>query len=131
MENGADEMMRKRRSGRPRALDPRTNVTKLRTNASEDEIIKAGAIEACLPLATYIRKRALSEATRALPRVDSEAAAQLARLGHLFDQAVKLCQAGNSETWPAAEAEHLRDLCGQISVRLTGGGDSPSTRQKE
>jgi hypothetical protein len=125
MENEPEALIRKRRSGRPRALVRRDVVLKLRTTTDEAEVIKSAASDAHLPTATFLRKRALSERTTALPRVDLETAAQLAKLGHVLNQAVILCHGGGVSTWPVAEAEQLREICGRISVRLTTASDNP------
>src|SRR5882724_10110748 len=126
MENEPNAPIRTRRSGRPPALARRIIVMKLRATADEAEMIKAAASNARLPTATFVRRRALSERTTALPSVDLETAAQLARLGHVLNQAVKLCHRGSVSTWPVAEAEQLREICGRISVRLTTAKDALS-----
>jgi hypothetical protein len=71
-----------------------------------------------MPVATFLRMRALSAWNFPLPRLDIEAAAQLAQIGHAFDQAVRLCEDGQLPDWPGAEMAQLRDLCRDLSVNL-------------
>jgi hypothetical protein len=51
--------------------------------------------------------------------VDVEAAAQLARIGYVFDQVVRACSDGQLPAWPREELNQLRDLCGRLAVDLT------------
>src|SRR5665213_942200 len=88
--------IRRKGRGRPAALFPRIITLKLRANLPEGEQIAAAATACRLPIATYLRQRALTEITVPPPISDIETASQIARVGNVFDQAVRLCQSGQA-----------------------------------
>jgi mobilization protein NikA len=108
-----------RRVGRPATACPRLKEFKIRTNPEEEATLLAAASAACLPLATYVRLRALGPVRFPVPRADLQTAAELARIGNLFNQAVALAHRGSAPAWPSGEMAELQALCGHIAVLLT------------
>jgi hypothetical protein len=106
-----------KRRGRPVAESPRVLVIKVRATPNESVIIRGAADAARMPVATFLRSRALNTSNPPIPRADIEAAAQLARIGNVFHQAVQFRDDGPG--WPWDELEQLRDLCNKLSVSLT------------
>jgi hypothetical protein len=124
--NGTTEVLvRRKRRGRPAAKFPRVIILKLRASLPEADRINGAANASRLPTAAYIRKRALAEITIPLPACDIETAAQIARVSHIFEQAVRLCESGKATNWPAEELDRLRELCSDIALRLTNPGAHP------
>jgi hypothetical protein len=106
-----------KRRGRPVVESPRVLVFKVRATPDESVIIRGGADAARMPVATFLRSRALATLNPPIPRADIEAAAQLARIGNVFHQAVQSRDDGPG--WPWDELVQLRDLCNKLSVSLT------------
>jgi len=109
----------RKRRGRPVTKSPRNRVIKVRATPNESAIIKGGADAARMPVAAFLRWRALAGSICLIPRADIEAAAQLARIGNVFHQAVELCEGASSPGWPREELGQLRDLCNRLSLSLT------------
>jgi hypothetical protein len=116
--------VRRKRRGRPPAQFPRVVLLKLWASVPEAHRINVAASANRLPRAAYIRKSALAEISRPLPVCDIETASEIARVGHIFDQAVRLCQSGQVATWPTKEIIELRELCDALAIRLA----NPDTR---
>jgi hypothetical protein len=106
-----------KRRGRPVMESPRVLVIKVRATPNESIIIRGAADAARMPVATFLRSRALASSKPPLPHLDIEAAAQLARIGNVFHQAVQLRD--EAPAWPWDELVQLRDLCNKLSVSLT------------
>ena len=119
--SSTQEGVRKRRRGRPSVEYPRVVTLKLRASIQEAAQIKSAANASRLPMATYLRKSALAERMAMIPVGDIETAAQIARVGNIVDQAVRLCESGKAD-WPANELTQLREICEAIAVRLTASG---------
>jgi len=117
---GFEERIRSRRVGRPRSLQPRDLITKVRLNEEEDAIVSSVAAAACLPVATYLRHRALGNVKIPAPRTDVETAAQLARVGNLLNQAIALAHSGRVVGWPVDDIAELQNLCAEIARALVG-----------
>ena len=82
-------------------------------------MLSAAASAACLPIATFLRKRALGVVRFPVPKADLQTAAELARLGNLLNQAVALAHRGSAPAWPTQEMTELQNLCGRLAVLLT------------
>jgi hypothetical protein len=108
-----------RRAGRPQAAHPRLTVFKVYANETEEAAIRAAASAAHLPIAVYLRQRSLGPVRIPVPQSDLETAAQLARLGHLINQAIALAHRGHAPTWPAKEMVELQCVCSRLAVLLT------------
>ncbi|MCK1339797.1 hypothetical protein IVB38_28295 [Bradyrhizobium sp. 38] len=106
------------RAGRPPVAHPRLKVFKVRANLEEEAMLNAGASAACLPIATFLRKRALGTVRFPVPKSDLQTAAQLARLGNLLNQAVALAHRGSAPAWPSQEMAELQNVCGRLAVLL-------------
>lgn len=107
------------RAGRPPAADPRLKIYKVRANAEEEAALCAAASAACLPVATYVRQRALGHVKFPIPRTDLQTAAALAKLGNVLNQAVALAHRGMAPDWPTSDFAELQELCGRLSLQLT------------
>jgi hypothetical protein len=116
-----DEVIQRksRRVGRPPTQQPRLKIIKVRANVEEEEMLSAAASAACLPIATFLRNRALGTVRFPVARADLQTAAQLARIGNLFNQAVALAHRGSTPQWPLDEMAELRMVCGRLAVSLT------------
>src|SRR4051794_15781634 len=80
--------------GRPRLANRRTIELKLRLTQSELLAIQESAAAAHLSLAAFARRRALFQATAMVPLSDVQCAVQLARIGNILNQAVRLAHVG-------------------------------------
>jgi hypothetical protein len=139
-----DDTIRRKvgRAGRPPAAHPRLKVYKVRANLAEQVMLSAAASAACLPIATFLRKRALGAVRFTVPKADFQTAAQLTRLGNLLNQVVALAHSGSAPAWPTQEMTELQNLCGRLAVLLTDSQqfdqgctfdatDEPSPKERE
>lgn len=118
------EPRRKRKGGRPRSISPRKMVFVVRANAGEAAEIKQAAATARLPVAIFLRHRALGLPVVApMALSDVQTATALGRIGHNINQAVKLLHKGGPADWPAAQLDELQRTCADLAIRIAMAGE--------
>jgi hypothetical protein len=110
---------RKKSWGRPRAIEARTRTIKLRVTTAESAAIETSAVASRLPVAIFVRRRALGQAvTVAAAHIDIEVLTQLGKIGNNLNQAARLAHEGRAPSWPAADIDALRRELNSISTAL-------------
>ncbi|MBR1216516.1 plasmid mobilization relaxosome protein MobC [Bradyrhizobium sp. U87765 SZCCT0131] len=105
--------------GRPRAIQPRTRVIKLRVTPAESTAIQTSAAASRLPVAIFVRRRALGQAvTAAAAHIDIEVITHLGKIGNNLNQAARLAHEGRAPGWPADDIDALRRELNAISTAL-------------
>jgi hypothetical protein len=101
----------------------RRDVIKVRVTAAERATIAASADAARLPMALFVRRRALGQAVVApAASVDMEAVAHLGRIGNNLNQIARLAHEGRAPAWPSADIDALRQQLNSVATALAVQG---------
>ncbi|WP_315836143.1 plasmid mobilization protein [Bradyrhizobium prioriisuperbiae] len=118
-----DHAPRKKQWGRPRAIELRERIIKLRLTAAEAAAIQASAFASRLPVAIFVRRRALGQAIAApAASVDIDVVASLGRIGNNLNQMARLAHEGRAPAaWPHDDIAALRDHLNSVASSLAKG----------
>lgn len=111
---------RRKSSGRPRLPRDRRRKHRIEVRATGSELLslRLKALRARRPLARFMREAALGHRVRVADPGTVATAAELGRIGHNLNQALRLANGGRVPVWPAGDMERLREICFEVGARL-------------